>query len=81
MLSWIPGYVYTNGNEAADGAARNDTLQGAYLYFVKMLYKTTLHQQAHFSQVTRDWGHTSGTKLWERKPRCTHGDPSVMHPS
>ena len=36
MLSWMPGHVYTNGNEAADDAAKDDTLQGAYLYFVKM---------------------------------------------
>jgi len=56
MLSWMPGHVYNNGNEEADGAARDDTLQGAYLYFVKMWYKTTLHQQAHFSQVTKGLG-------------------------
>jgi len=52
----MPGHVYNNGNEEADGAARDDTLQGAYLYFVKMWYKTTLHQQAHFSQVTKGLG-------------------------
>jgi len=27
----------------------------------------------------RDLGHTWGTKLWERKSRCTHGDPSVWY--
>jgi hypothetical protein len=44
MLSWMPRHVYTNVNEAADGAARDDTIQGAHLYFVKMWYKTALHQ-------------------------------------
>jgi ribonuclease HI len=56
MSSWMPGHVYTNGNEAADVAARDNTLQGAYFFFVKMWYKTTLHQQAHFSQVTNGLG-------------------------
>jgi len=56
MSSWMPGHVYTNGNEAAGVAARDNTLQGAYFFFVKMWYKTTLHQQAHFSQVTNGLG-------------------------
>lgn len=59
----MPGHVYTNGNEAADGAARDDTLQGAYLYFVKMWYKTTLYQQAHFSRVTKGLGSYLGDQI------------------
>ena len=68
----MPGHVYTKGNEAADGAARDDTLKGAYLYFVKMGYKTTLHQYAHFSQVAKGLGSYLGDQIM--------GEESKMHP-
>jgi hypothetical protein len=71
MSSWMPDHVYTNGNEAADSAARDDTLQVAE-YFVKIWFKTTLHQQAHFSQVTKGLGSHLGDQIM--------GEETKMHP-
>ena len=74
-LSWMPGHVYTYGNKAADDAARDDIFQG-----VEFWCKTTLHQHI-WANWQRDWSYTWGTKLLERKSRCTHNDPCELRPS
>jgi hypothetical protein len=66
-LSWIPGHVGFSGNEAADAAARDATLQGTLIPGVTNMDFRTALRQSVLAKWQRGWDCTQDNKLRQVK--------------
>jgi hypothetical protein len=67
-LSWMPGHVGISGNEAADAAARDATVQDTLIPGVTNMDFRTALRQSVLAKWQRDWDCTQDNKLREVKP-------------